>query len=132
MKDADVPKIENMLLSLFENYLTYTWDFACQVLEARFEITEENLNKDDLKEIIARWKENSMRLNNMILSDAKKEFDANSKIGFGLGGDDKVKNADFEEVRGNYDDNSFVKGLREENGSIEARAEDMIKKLEGL
>lgn len=73
-----------------------------------------------------------MRLNNMILSDAKKEFDANSKIGFGLGGNDTVKNADFEEVRGNYDDNSFVKELHKENASIEVRAEEMIKKLEEL
>ena len=68
----------------------------------------------------------------MILSDAKKEVDANSKIGFGLGGDEAVKNSDFEEVRGNYDENSFVKGLHIENVSIEARATDMIKKLEDL
>jgi carbonic anhydrase/acetyltransferase-like protein (isoleucine patch superfamily) len=132
MKDADVLKIEGMLQLLFENYATYTWDFACQVLEERFEISKENLETEHLKEIVLRWKENSIRLNNMILSDAKKEFDANSKIGFGLGGDDTVKNKDFEEVRGNYDENSFVKGLHEENGAIEARAVDMIKKLEEL
>ncbi len=132
MKDADIPMIEKILQSLFENYSAYTWDFVCQVLEERFEISEQKLNKDNLKEIIARWKENSMRLNNMILSDAKKEFDANSKIGFGLGGDDAVKDADFEEVRGNYDDNSFVKGLHEENAAIEIRADDMIKKIEEL
>lgn len=132
LKDDDVLKIENMLQSLFENYLTYTWNYVCQVLEERFEISKENLNKDDLKEVIKRWKENSIRLNNMILSDAKKEFDANSKIGFGLGGNDAVKNADFEEVRGNYDENPFVKGLHEENDEIEARATDMIQKLEGL
>ncbi len=132
MKDADVLKIENKLLALFENYEIYSWNFVCQVMKERFGITKESLNSDHLEDIILRWKENSIRLNNMILSDAKKEFDANSKIGFGLGGDDAVKNADFEKVRGNYNENSFVKGLHEENGSIETRATDMIKKLEEL
>jgi hypothetical protein len=132
MKDADLLKIENKLQSLFDNYESYTWDYACQILKERFGISKENLDSEHLKDIFLRWRENSIRLNNMILSDAKKEFDANSKIGFGLGGDDAEKNADFEEVRGNYDENSFVKGLHKENGSIEARAEDMIKKLEDL
>jgi hypothetical protein len=132
MKDADVTKIEKMLHALFENYPTYTWDFACRVLEERFGIRKGNSNNEHLKDIILRWKENSIRLNNMILSDAKKEFDANSKIGFGLGGDETVKHADFEEVRGNYDENSFVKELHEENDEIEARASDMIQKLEGI
>jgi carbonic anhydrase/acetyltransferase-like protein (isoleucine patch superfamily) len=132
IQDADVMKIENILQSLFESYSNNTWDFVRQVLEERFGITSENLESEHLTDIILKWKENSMRLNNMILSDAKKEFDANSKIGFGLGGDETVKNADFEEVRGNYDDNSFVKELHKENASIEVRAEEMIKKLEEL
>jgi hypothetical protein len=132
VKDTDVMKIENLLQSLFENFANYSWDFTCKVLEERFDVTKENLQAGDLKDIILRWKENSIRLNNMILSDAKKEFDANSKIGFGLGGNETVKNDDFEEVRGNCDDNSFVKGLHEENTVIEARASDMIQKLEGI
>jgi hypothetical protein len=132
MKDVDLLKIENKLQSLFDNYESYTWDYACQILKERFGISKENLDSEHLKDIFLRWRENSIRLNNMILSDAKKEFDANSKIGFGLGGDEAVKNSDFEEVRGNYDENLFVKGLHKENGSIEARAEDMIKKLEDL
>jgi uncharacterized HAD superfamily protein len=101
IQDADVMKIENILQSLFESYSNNTWDFVRQVLEERFGITSENLESEHLTDIILKWKENSMRLNNMILSDAKKEFDANSKIGFGLGGDETVKNADFEEVRVN-------------------------------
>jgi hypothetical protein len=132
MKDADLLNIENKLHSLFDNYESYTWDYACQMLKERFGISKENLDSEHLKDIFLRWRENSIRLNNMILSDAKKEFDANSKIGFGLGGDDAEKNADFEEVRGNYDDNLFVKGLNEENGEIETRAIDMIRKIEGL
>ena len=112
--------------------MKYTWKFACEVLDKRLEIRKVDLKKDDLLEIISKWKENSIRLNNMILSDAKKEFDANSKIGFGLGGDESVKHVDFEEVRGDYENNSFVKGLHQENSEIETRAGDMIEKLEAL
>ena len=79
-----------------------------------------------------KWKENSIRLNNMILADAKKEFDANSRIGFGLDGDVSVQDADFEQVRGSYEGNSFVKGLRDNNIEIEQKASEIIQKLEQL
>jgi len=132
MKDPDVHKVEGALKDLYDNYSSYTWEYTRKVLKERFDISSEQLKAEDLMTIISMWKENSIRLNNMILADAKKEFDANSKIGFGLGGDQSIKDEDFEEVRGNFDDNSFVKGLHKENGAIEARAEDMIKKLEEL
>jgi len=132
MEDPDVDKVESALKNLYDNYSSFTWEFTRQVLKERFEINREKLQKEDLIDIISRWKENSIRLNNMILSDAKKEFDANSKIGFGLGGDEATKDADFEEVRGNYDDNSFVRGLHDENDQIEQKASDILQKLEAL
>ena len=129
MEDPEVNKVESALKKLYDNYSSFTWEFTRKVLEDRFEITREQLKKEDLIDIISRWKENSIRLNNMILSDAKKEFDANSKIGFGLGGDESIKDADFAEVRGNYDENSFVKGLQEDNASIERKSAGIIKQL---
>jgi hypothetical protein len=65
----------------------------------------------------------------MILMDAEKEFDAGSKIGFGLDGDDNVRDADFESVRGTYDTNSFVTGLRQEIRDHAAKADELIKAI---
>jgi len=44
----------------------------------------------------------------MILRDAKKVFNSISKTGFGLDGNDSDKQLDFENVRGNFEENVFV------------------------
>ncbi|HNW51407.1 MAG TPA: DUF4954 family protein, partial [Prolixibacteraceae bacterium] len=42
----------------------------------------------------------------------KKEFQLSAMTGFGIDGDRKVQQADFEMVRGNFEDNSFVKEIK--------------------
>ena len=90
-------------------------------MKERFDLTSLNVSSERIADLISKWKENSIRLNNMILSDARKEFDANSMISFGLDGDETVKKSDFENVRGSYDENSFVKGLLKDNEEIEQK-----------
>jgi len=130
LKDPDLDALEGLFTALYNRYKEYIWDFTCGVLSDRLEISESAVTLEDLQGIIDRWRENKIRLNNMILSDAKKEFDANSKIGFGLGGDDSIKDADFQAVRGNYEDNAFIKGLLENNTQIENKAQEILGKLE--
>jgi len=128
----DLEEVEDSFKTLYDHYETYKWDFMLQILENRFFISGEKISSQDVVDLMIKWKENNIRLNNMILGDAKKEFDANSRIGFGLGGDVSVQDADFELVRGTYEENSFVKGLREENEEIENTATAIIRKLEKL
>jgi len=75
--------------------------------------------------LIEGWKINSIKLNNMTMKDAGKEFDANSKIGFGIDGDEETRDQDFVAVRGDYETNKFIIGLQEENGEIEKQAEEL-------
>ncbi|MEI7503450.1 MAG: DUF4954 domain-containing protein, partial [Paludibacter sp.] len=49
-----------------------------------------------------------LTFNDLILRDAKKEFNSISKTGFGLDGNDEQKHQDFEAVRGNFENNPFV------------------------
>ena len=44
---------------------------------------------------------------------AKKEFTMTSRTGFGIDGDDEIKNADFAQVRGEFDDNPFVQEVQQ-------------------
>ena len=48
----------------------------------------------------------------MILSDAGKEFDNTSKIGFGIDGDEEIADRDFQAVRGILEENKFITGLK--------------------
>ena len=71
-------------------------------------------------------------MNNMILKDAEKEFDKSSRIGFGNDGDEAIANADFDNIRGNYEDNKFVKGIREDSEKIQVKADKLIAEIEKL
>ena len=62
----------------------------------------------------------------MVLNDAEKEFEGTVCTGFGIDGD---ADADFEAVRGTFDDNSFVKGLNEEIAEVEKTHEELTKRI---
>lgn len=85
------------------------------------EITEEQVI-----DLINNWKTASLKLNNMILKDAEKEFDATSHIGYGLSSGEGLQQADFREVHGSFDENGFVKGLKAEIELINQKAEEVI------
>jgi hypothetical protein len=99
------------------------------LIEERFGRKISDLSKDELSQIISEWKENKVKLNYKILKDAEKEFDQSSKIGFGIDGDSKVQEEDFENVRGKFEDNKFVQSLKKDSELITQKAELFISKL---
>ena len=65
------------------------------------------------RDFLDQWQEAVVRLDRMVYDDARKEFDLNSQTGFGADGDRQQAEADFEEVRGSFESNSFVKAVLE-------------------
>ncbi len=81
---------------------------------------------------IMEWKESAIKLNNMILQDALKEFDITSHYGYGIDGDEHINNRDFEAVRGTFEGNKFVATLRTEIAVIEKKGTDLVSMLKNL
>ncbi|HLF33004.1 MAG TPA: DUF4954 family protein [Cyclobacteriaceae bacterium] len=132
VKAGGIKSIEQLskhLADLNGQYDELEWNWALALISHLLGKDVKSIGKEDYIKIIRDWKENKIRLNNMVLSDSRKEFDQSSKIGFGIDGDDAVRDSDFNSVRGTYDDNKFVKSILEENKSIEAKAAEMIKSL---
>jgi hypothetical protein len=123
---SSIREIRDSITDFYQKYEADCWQWTCQILMERPEINNNHITRDILIDLIRQWKENSIRLNNMILSDAKKEFDPNSRIGFGLGGDPGI---DFEQVRGIFEHNSFVKELQDEIAGIERKADKWIENI---
>jgi hypothetical protein len=117
------------LSTLNDSYDDLAWNWALTLLSRLHSKPAKEIGKEDFLKIILEWKENKIRLNHLILSDAKKEFDQASKIGFGIDGDEKIRDQDFESVRGTYDGNKFVKNLLAENINIETRAAEIAQKI---
>ncbi len=115
-------KFYKELEAIFTNYDKYAWAWCAALLKEEKGIDVAAITREQLSGIISDWKENKQRFNKMIMADAQKEYDANSRIGYGIDGDQNVRDADFEAVRGSYDSNGFVQELEAENKEIEAIA----------
>ncbi len=78
---------------------------------------------DALRRFLGEWKEASLKLFNMVLGDAEKEFADTAKIGFGVDGS---VDEDFAAVRGSFAENSFVRTIRQRMAEVEAACDQMI------
>ena len=78
------------------------------------------------------WQNAVVRLDRMVYDDARKEFDLNSRTGFGVDGDRSQQQADFESVRGSFESNSFVKAVLEHIDRKTALGERVKEKLLGI
>jgi hypothetical protein len=103
------------------------WQYALLLLKQK--AGEQTLNAKILIQIITDWQDNVIRLNNLIIKDAEKEFDAGSRVGYGLDGDDEIRDADFTAVRGTLSSNKFIVELKQESERVAARAERIISLL---
>jgi len=112
-----------------KKYYESSWAWCAKLIEKRFNVKIMDLTKDHITKIINDWHDNSIKLNNMILKDTEKEFDQQSKIGFGIDGDEEVQNRDFENVRGRFDENTFVIELRRESKEISDQTKEILKYL---
>lgn len=125
-KVKSIHDLNQILQSIFDRYNEENWQWACHLIEKRYEIKVSEITAEHLSKIISNWESAGIKFNNMILKDAYKEFDQNSRIAYGIDSDDEeIIAADFEAVRGNYDGNSFVNGLIKENEAIAEKAEQI-------
>lgn len=128
-KISSVDELQEALRGIHESYETESYSWCADLIEERLAIKLSDITREQLVQIIDDWKTNSIKLKNMVLKDAEKEFDQHSKIGFGIDGDEQTKEADFEAIRGTYDGNSFVKSLRKDITEIEAKAANLSRIL---
>ncbi len=102
-------EIEKKFAEMHKNYYDYEWTWAYDKLLYHLGKSIEEIEIDDLIGVIEAWKKAVVALDKKLYNDAKKEFDLNSKTGFGVDGDESVKIKDFESVRGSFEENPFVK-----------------------
>ena len=125
----DLQAIQTRLEEMHANYYSYEWTWALEKLEQVWGCSVENVTLDQIKKAVADWKTAVVKLDRMVYDDARKEFDLNSQTGFGMDGDRETAQADFEEVRGSFESNSFVKAVLEHIDTKSALGDKMLDKL---
>jgi len=121
--------LEDRLRAIHDSYDEYEWNWAQEAWRAWAGKAPCEMSVDELAKAVGDWKTASIKLNNMILADAQKEFEGPTRTGFGVDGDKEVCDLDFEAVRGTFEDNKFVKHLQRDSEDISARAEAILAKL---
>lgn len=86
--------------------------------------TPDSNPKSWTKKVLDNWKQATVKLLNMILNDAAKEFDVGAMIGYGIDG---AQEADFVAVRGTYEKNKFVLKLKSQIESVNTQYDEFMK-----
>ena len=121
--------IQSRLENMHANYYSYEWTWALDKLQKVWGCTVEDVTLTQIRHTINQWKEAVVSLDQMVYNDARKEFDLNSQTGFGVDGDREQAEADFEEVRGSFESNSFVQAVLEHIERKTALGEKVLAKL---
>ena len=89
----------------------------------------DSITKADVVNIARQWKEAVIGLDKQLYEDARKEFDLAAMTGFGADGTKEVKEQDFEQVRGDFESNSFVTAVLDHIRVKEALGDEFIARL---
>lgn len=122
--------IRERLAQMHANYYSYEWTWALEKLEQVWGCSVDQVTLDQVRQTIDQWQAAVIKLDRMVYDDARKEFDLNSQTGFGVDGDREQAEADFEEVRGSFESNSFVKAVLEHIERKSALGDKMRTALE--
>ena len=108
---GSLDEIAGVFQTMHRNYYTYEWTWAIEKIQERFGKKIDEFTSKDVINIVEMWKESVVALDHILYNDAKKEFALNSRTGFGVDGSEYDRNLDFEKVRGEFEQNTFVQEI---------------------
>jgi len=121
------------LRKLHEDYYRYEWTWAYEKMLEYYGLYPDRITIENLIDIIRRWKESVVSLDKMLYADAKKEFSLSARTGFGFdGASQRTAEADFEQVRGDFETNPFVMETQAHIERKSALGDRIIAMLEAL
>ncbi len=110
-EELSVEAVQNEVVSIFNNYVEFSWNYAKNLIQSQTGKIFEDLDSQEIEKLIEKAQKADSTFSDLILRDAKKEFNTVSKTGFGIDGDENDRNADFEATRGTFDKHPFVKDI---------------------
>lgn len=118
--------------SMAADYYDMEWTWVASMMERWYGKRWDELTPADVARIVERWRESVIKLDRLLYDDARKEFSLVSRIGFGVDGSDDLAAADFEQVRGDFDSDSFVKMVLDHIDSKSALANELLGRLSAI
>jgi hypothetical protein len=129
---STLEQVTQAFQSIHDRYGLYEWAWAANVLQRRLGKKIDEMTAKDIIEMVTKWKEAVVELDGMLHTDTKKEFAATAQIGFGIDGNRETRQADFAQVRGTFEKNSFISEIEEHITRKTALGDELIGRLEKL
>ncbi len=126
---GSIAQINEAFAAMHRLYYTYEWTWAYDEYKEFFGIDLSSVTAAQVVSIVEQWKEAVIGLDKTLYEDARKEFNLASMTGFGADGSKEEKEMDFEQVRGDFESNSFVTAVLDHIKAKEALGNELINRL---
>ena len=125
-------EINASIRSIHENYYTYEWSWAADILKEFYGISVNDFTSADVIEITRRWIRAVLDIDNLLYNDARKEFSLIKQTGFGIDGDRSAQQLDFDQVMGEFETHAEVSSIRDHMVKKESLGKVVIEKMERI
>lgn len=115
--------------NLHKDYYSMEWTWAWDKIKEYYNVSLETITANDIIDIVNKWKSAVIELDNLIYEDARKEFSLPTHTSFGIDGNKVDRKLDFEQVRGVFEQNPFVKAVLVHIDTKTELGNSMINKL---
>ena len=135
IEQGKINKLRDMnagFAKMHAQYYTYEWTWAYQMIKEFYKIDPETITAEEVIHIVNCWKEAVVGLDRMVYNDARKEFSLSSMTGFGADGSHDEMKMDFEQVRGDFESNTFVTAVLKHIADKEALGDELISRVKPL
>ena len=129
-KIDSIEKLDAAFRSIHENYYTYEWTWAIDILQKQLGKKIEQITVHDVINMVNAWRESVVKLDRMLAEDAKKEFSTTACTGFGMDFGSEEQKADFENVRGTFEEDSFVREIENHIVKKTRLGDELVARLE--
>ena len=110
----DMTDINKRFDYIHSNYYDYEWRWAYNAIREYYGVDLAQADVEKISELILRWRESVVALDNLLYEDARKEFSLSMMTSFGADGDEKERKKDFIQVRGShFESDPFVVSVKE-------------------
>ena len=111
---ADIPSLDARLRDLHAGYYDLEWKWAYDAIMEYYACDLSKASVEDMRNIIYKWKDSVVGLDNLLYEDARKDFSLSMMASFGADGDEVQRKSDFIQVRGSrFEANPFVISVKE-------------------
>ena len=130
--DSTLEETESFFQAMHRRYYDMEWTWVCSIMPRWYGKTVDRLSPGDIIRIVRQWNEAVVSLDRMLYDDARKECSVMSRIGFGVDGSTRQRDFDFEQVRGEFENDAFVKMVCKHIEDKTALGNELIGRLETL